>query len=313
LEYKDYYSILGVPRTADDKQIKAAYRKLARKHHPDVNKGDKDAEAKFKEVGEAYTVLSDPEKRRRYDAIGPDWASAFGGRRRGGAAGVPGGGRVRVDFGSDAGGFSDFFRTIFGGGFGEAGAETFEGADLRDLFGGRAGAQVPARGQDAEVEAEVSLEEVLRGARRTVRLDGRSIEVTVPPGVRHDQRVRLAGAAGGPEGAAPGHLYLLVKVRPHPTFEREGDDLRVRVTVPLTTAVLGGEAHVPTLEGGVATLKVPPGSQPGRVMRLKGLGLPRLGAKDERGGLLAVIGVDLPGALGERERALFEELRKLGH
>jgi curved DNA-binding protein len=303
MEYKDYYAVLGVPKNADDKAIKAAYRKLARKHHPDVNKGDAASEAKFKEINEAYTVLSDPEKRRRYDAIGPEWARSVRARR------PPGRQReVNVDFG-DLGGFSDFFRTIFGGGFGEAGAETFEVGDLGDLFG--RGARAPARNPDVEAPVELTLEEALRGARRTIQLDGRQLDVTVPPGVRADQRIRLAGGAGSPGGAPPGDLFLKVSLLPHPRFERDGDDLRVRVVAPLTTAVLGGEVDVPTLEGSLG-IKVPPGSSPGRVFRLRGHGLPRAGDKGARGDLLAVLGVDLPRELGPRERELFEELRRLG-
>ncbi len=302
MDYKDYYAILGVPKNADEKAIKGAYRKLARKHHPDVNKGDAASEAKFKEISEAYTVLSDPEKRRRYDAIGPDWAQAVRGRRPGRQ------GQVQVDFG-DLGGFSEFFRTIFGGGFGEAGAETFEAEDLNDLFGrARRG---PARGADLEAPVELTLEEVLRGTRRTIQLDGRQLNVTVPPAVRAGQRIRLAGGAGNAGRGPAGDLYLRVSVAPHPRFEREGDDLRVRVAVPLTTAVLGGEVEVPTLESPLG-IKVPPGSSPGRVFRLRGHGLPRAGEKGQRGDLLAVLGVDLPREIGPRVRELFEELRRHG-
>jgi curved DNA-binding protein len=314
MEYKDYYKILGVPRSATEKDIKAAFRKLARKHHPDMNKGDAKAEARFKEINEANAVLSDPEKRRQYDALGPDWERF----RTGGGAGprpAAGGGGVHVDFGGqDVSGFSDFFRTIFGGGFGRAGGGGgFEGADVEEMFGrgARRGTLPP---EDVEGEVELTLDEVLKGTTRGVRVGdsrgSRTVEVKIPPGVREGSRVRAAGEGGG-EGPERGDLYLRVRVAPHPFLERKGDDLQVTVTVPLTTAVLGGEVEVPTLEGPVG-IKVPPGSRPGRALRLRGKGLPRLEARGERGDLLAVLGVDLPQNLTDREKEIFEELRRLG-
>jgi DnaJ-class molecular chaperone len=314
MEYKDYYKILGVPKTATAKEIKAAYRKLARKYHPDVNKGDAKSEARFKEINEANEVLSDPAKRRRYDTLGSDWAS-YGpppGARPGGA-----GGRV-VDFGDeDLGGFSEFFRTIFGGGgggFGGAragGSAGGTGGGFEEIFG-RARA---ARGADVEGTVDLTLEEVLRGTTRTVNLEGeggapRKIEVRIPPGVADGTRVRAAGEGAGATGAR-GDLYLRVRVLPHPKFERAGADLKTTVTVPLTTAVLGGEVMVPTLDGPIG-IKVPAGSRPGRVFRLRGHGLPRLEGGG-RGDLLASLGVDLPEKLTEREREIFEELKGLGH
>jgi curved DNA-binding protein len=306
MEYKDYYKILGVPRTATEKEIKAAFRKLARKHHPDVNKGDPKSEARFKEINEANAVLSDPEKRRRYDTLGPDWERGF---PTGAGAG---GGRVRVDFGGqDVSGFSDFFRTIFGGGFGGR-ATTAEGVDFEDLFGRQA--RGAPRGEDVEGEIELTLDEVLKGTTRSVRVgDGRksrTVEVKIPPGVREGSRVRVAGEGAG-EGNERGDLYLRVRLAPHPFLQRKGDDVHTTVTVPLTTAVLGGEVEVPTLEGPVG-IKVPPGSRPGRVFRLRGKGLPKLEARSERGDLLAELAVDLPQNLTPREKELFEELRRLG-
>jgi len=315
VDYKDYYKILGVPKTATDKEVKAAFRKLARKHHPDVNKGDPKAEAKFKEINEANEVLSDPEKRKRYDHLGSDWASY--GRTAGGPRPGRGGG-VRVEYGGDdVSGFSDFFKTIFGGGaggfgggagpFGGGGQEGFE-----EMFGRPAG---PPPGQDLETTVDLTLDEVLRGTTRTVQIgegrDARKVEVRIPPGVRDGSRVRAAGEGVGRSGGPRGHLYLRVRVLPHPTFERRGDDLAVSVAVPLTTAVLGGEVTVPTLDGPLG-IKVPPGSRPGRVFRLRNHGLPKLEGGG-RGDILATLGVELPGAdLTPRERELFEELRKLG-
>lgn len=307
VEFKDYYKILGVPKSASAKEIKAAFRKQARKYHPDFNKGDAKAEAKFKEVNEANEVLSDPEKRKRYDALGPDWANF-----RSGPAGAPGAGGIPVDFGGDAGGFSDFFRTIFGGGGFHAG--TARGGGFEDLF---ARAQEEQPGHDLEGEVELTLEEVKNGTTRSIQVgeDGqkpRTVDVKIPPGIRENSRVRAAGE-GGPGGkrGKRGDLYLRVKVRPHPRFERKGDDLQAAVQVPLTTAVLGGEAQVPTMDGPVG-IKIPPGSRAGRTFRLRGHGLPRLESPSEKGDLLAVLAVDLPQDLTPRERELFEELRRLG-
>jgi len=315
MEYKDYYKILGVPKTATAKEIKAAYRKLARKHHPDVNKGDARAEARFKEINEANEVLSDPEKRKRYDSLGSDWANF----RPPPGAGRPGAGGPRVvDLGDeDLGGFSEFFRTIFGGGGGgfggaRAGGGAPGGGGFEDLFG-RAR---QARGADVEGTVDLTLEEVLRGTTRTVSLEGeggeraRQVEVKIPAGVTDGMRVRAAGEGAGATGAR-GDLYLRVRVLPHPRFERDGANLRTTASVPLTTAVLGGETMVPTLEGPIG-IKIPPGSRPGRVFRLRGHGLPRLEGGG-RGDLLAALGVDVPEKLTDRERELFEELKRLGH
>ena len=314
MEFKDYYKTLGIERTADDKAIKTAYRRLARKHHPDVNKGDARAEAKFKEINEANEVLSDPEKRKRYDHLGSDWASY--GRGAGGPRPGPGGG-VRVEYGGDdIGGFSDFFKTIFGGAAGGSGGAggPFRGGQeggFEEMFG-RGGA--PA-GQDLETTVDLTLEEILRGATRTIQVGegptARKVEVRIPPGVRDGSRVRAAGEGGGRGGGPRGHLYLKVRTLPHAVFERRGEDLAVTVTVPLTTAVLGGEVTVPTLDSPLG-IKVPPGSRPGRVFRLRSHGLPRLEGGG-RGDILATLAVELPGPeVTPREREIFEELRKLG-
>jgi curved DNA-binding protein len=309
MEYKDYYRTLGVPKTAKAKEIKAAYRKLARKHHPDVNPGNKDAEARFKEINEAYEVLGDAEKRKRYDELGSNW-NAF---NRGGQApeGWPSGG-VRVDFEDlGGGGFSEFFRTFFGGGGG------FGGGGRPGGFGGGGEVEqdffVPP--SDAEGEVELTLAEVLRGTTREVALAGsgsrRRVEVKIPPGVREGSRVRVAGEGGRGAGGRRGDLYLRVRIAPDPTFERRGDDLLTTVRVPVTAAVLGGKAEVRTLDGAV-DIKIPAGTPAGQVLRVRGHGLPRLGSKAERGDLLATLAVDLPRTLDSRQKELFEELRRSG-
>ena len=299
MEYKDYYRILGVAKTASDKEIKAAYRKLARKHHPDVNAGNKEAEARFKEINEANEVLGDKEKRKRYDELGANWNEVGRGAPQGRA--WPGGG-VRVDFEDlgGAGGFSDFFRTFFSGGGGGFGG--FEGGE--EAFS-------PA--SDAEGEVDLTLAEVFRGTTRAVGVGGtrRRVEVKIPPGVRDGSRVRVAGEGGRGAGGRRGDLYLRVRVAPDPTFERKGDDLQTTLRAPLTAAVLGGEAQVPTLEGSVG-IKIPAGTPAGQVFRLRGHGLPKLGTPGERGDLLATLAVELPRTLTDRQRELFEELRTSG-
>ena len=290
MEYKDYYKALGVPRNATGKEIKAAYRKLARKYHPDVNPGSAQAEARFKEINEAHEALSDPGKRRRYDALGADWASAARpgpGPRRGG---------VRVDMGgfehTDAGGFSEFFRAVFGGGGSRAGG-------FDEAFGSRV-----ARPPDPEAPIDLTLEETVRGTARTLQIGERRVEVKIPAGVREGVRIRV------PEGAGEGvDIYLRVRLVPHPLFERAGDDLQTTVTVPLTTAVLGGEVSVPTLDG-PRGIKVPVGSRVGQVFRLAGQGLPR--EQTGRGDILARLSVEVPRKLSPRETELFAELRTLG-
>jgi curved DNA-binding protein len=264
-----------------------------------VNAGNKEAETRFKEFNEANEVLGDKEKRKRYDELGANWNEVGRGAPQGRP--WPGGG-VRVDFEDlgGAGGFSDFFRTFFsggGGGFGgfEAGEEAFTPAS------------------DAEGEVDLTLAEVFRGTTREVGVGGtrRRVEVKIPPGVRDGSRVRVAGEGGRGAGGRRGDLYLRVRVGPDPTFERKGDDLQTTLRAPLTAAVLGGEAQVPTLEGTVG-IKIPAGTPAGQVFRLRGHGLPKLATPGERGDLLATLAVELPRTLSDRQRELFEELRKSG-
>lgn len=322
---KDYYRILGVRREAGEKEIKQAYRKLARKYHPDVNPNDKTAEARFKEINEAYEVLSDKEKRAKYDRFGDKWqyADQFA------QAGYQ---EPPFDFGQ--GGMHGF---------------RFEEGDLGDLFGelfsgSRSRTYTrrarPRRGQDIEHPVEVTLEEAYHGTERLLNLEVgepcsscqgtgliqnlpcsvcrgsgvvlrlKRLEVKIPPGVRDGSRVRIAGKGGqGYGGAASGDLYLVVSVRPHALFKRSGDDLNVEVAVPLTVAVLGGEVQVPTPKGKLA-LKIPAETQNGRIFRLAGQGMPHLG-KSGHGDLLAKVSVVLPTGLSEKERKLFTQLNEL--
>lgn len=332
MEYRDYYAMLGVPRTASQADIKKAFRKLARQHHPDVNRGDAAAEARFKEVSEANEVLSDPEKRKLYDQLGANWqayqqAGSGSGRPgqpfagfEGFAAGGPG---VRFEYHGDPedlAGFSEFFRTFFGGAasaFGGGGASAFGGprtatrsrgrtASLEDLFadlgqrqtGRTNGRRAPAR---YETEAELALEEVNTGTKRRVELDGKRLEATIPAGVADDQRIRYSGVA-----ADGGDVYVRVKVRAHPVFTREGANLRRELPVTLGEALLGAEVPVGTLTGRVL-LRVPPETQNGRVFRLAGKGLPRFRA-DGRGDLLVKVRVVMPDSLDERGRELAGQL-----
>ncbi len=323
MDFKDYYATLGVSKRATEKELKQAFRKLARKHHPDVNPSDKSAESKFKEINEAYEVLGDPAKRKKYDELGANWrayeqaapGSAPGGPGFGwnvNVGGQPGGGyrtmteeEMHEMFG-DGHPFSDFFQTFFGGG---GGGEVRGGAGR----GGRARAR---GGRDIEQEIELGLEDAYRGAMRrfTMKLDenSHSVDVRIPPGVGDGSRVRVSGEGEpGSNGGPNGDLYLRVRISPHPNFERKGQDLYRRVEIPLTTAVLGGEVEVSTIAGKSLRLKVPPGTQNGQVFRLKGHGMPIVGKPAEHGDLFATADVRLPRQLSPEQREHFEALQKL--
>ncbi len=322
---KDYYQILGVNRNASEKEIKQAYRRLARKHHPDLNPGDKSAEARFKEMNAAYEVLSNPEKRKKYDQFGDQWEYAEQFAKAGGQGGVRwdvGKGGTTFEYG-DVSGLGDIFSSLFGG----------AGMGSRMKRG-------PQRGQDVESPVDISLEEAYRGSRRVVQLQTtepctacggtgrvgnrvctmcggaggkvipRRLEVKIPPGVKDGSRIRMAGeGASGRAGGNKGDLYLVVRVLPHKLFERKGDDLYSEVSVPLATAILGGEVRLPTLDGNLS-LKVPPETQNGKLFRLAGKGMPQLGNAN-RGSMFAKVSVVLPTSLTEEERRLFERLRSL--
>jgi curved DNA-binding protein len=337
MDFKDYYSTLGVSKTSSEKEIKQAYRKLARKHHPDVNPGDKSAETRFKEINEAYEVLGDPAKRKKYDELGANWRayeqagaqgggfdpSQFGGAGgRGGwnvhfGGGAPGQGGYRTmtqeEMNEMFGGenpFSDFFQTFFGGGGG--GPE----ARGRGGRGGRSRAAQARAGRDMEQEIELPLEDVYHGTTRrfSIQQDGqtRTVDVRIPAGVGDGSRVRVSGEGEqGSGGAQAGDLYLRIHTTPHPQFERKGRDLYTRVPIPLTTAVLGGEADVRTLGGKSLRLKIPPTTQNAQVFRLKGHGMPATNKSDEHGDLYATVEVQLPRELTAEQRKHFEALQRL--
>jgi len=306
MDFKDYYEILGLKRGATDNEIRSAYRKLARKHHPDVNPGDKKSESLFKEIGEAYSVLSDADKRKKYDRWGHDWekieqAQAAGANYRGRSASS---------------------RTTSAG---NGAGVTFDSEDLGGLFdqlfgraaGGRTRVRnAPRKGADMEQQVEITLEEAFNGTQRTFSIldtrsgETRTVEVKIPAGATEGLRVRVAGKGDpGLAGAPAGDLYLIVKIKPHALFEREGDDLQTRVPTPLYTAILGGEVMVPTPKGGQLALKIPAETSNAQRIRLAGQGMPRLNGTG-RGDLYAEITVQLPKNLSTREKDLFAELAR---
>jgi DnaJ-class molecular chaperone len=322
MEFRDYYATLGVPKTATDREIKQAFRKLARKHHPDVNPGDRAAEKKFKEINEANEVLSDPEKRRKYDELGSNWRlydqaqPPHGGGAQSGAGwpgGAPGGGfrtmtpeEAEQVFGADV--FSDFFRTFFSGGpeTGDAGRRA-----------GRGSRGTRRRsGEDVEQELPLTLEEAYHGTMRRLAVKSgghaRAVDVRIPAGVKDGARVRVAGEGEAGSGGAPsGDLYLRVRLGPHPRFERKGQHLYVTVPVPVTVAALGGEVSVMTLAGKYLRLKIPEGTQNGQVFRFRGQGMPSVGHPDEHGDLFATVEVQVPRSLTPDQRHHYEALAKL--
>lgn len=309
IKYKDYYETLGVSRTATPEEIKQAFRKLARIHHPDVAKNKAAGEARFKEINEAYEVLGDPEKRRRYDELGPNWQDETGGMPGQARAGRGRNPRNAADFEFGGTGFSDFFESFFGGSRGGAGSFGESGQHF-DF-----GEDVAQAGRDVEADIMVTLEEALRGSMRKVTLrrpQGDSGEKTdtykvrIPAGVREGQRIRLAGQGG--EGSAGGHagdLYLRVRLARHPDLTVKGPDLYFDLDLAPWEGVLGVRAKIPTLDG-ATSLRVPPGTTAGSQLRLRGLGLPR--EDGSRGDLYAVVRIQVPSSVSAQERALWEKL-----
>lgn len=317
VEFKDYYATLGVPRTASDQDIKKSFRKLAREFHPDVAKDKKTAEEKFKEINEAYEVLSDPDKRKKYDQYGSTW------KEGGGYQPPPGwqdarsaGGAQSQEFHFGGTGFSDFFEQLFGrsggGGFGFGGRD-FEAAESAQPRG-------PARGYDIEGDILVTLDEAMRGSVRSISLErvnpktgqteAQTFKVRVPVGVKEGQTIRIPGKGGdGANGGTSGDLFLHVRYAAHPDFRARGSDLHCDLDLAPWEAVLGTTVSVPTLESPVK-VRIPAGTNNGCQLRVRGRGLPR-GRDGERGDLYVVVNVQLPPQLSEEERELWEKLGRV--
>lgn len=339
MEYKDYYKVLGVNKGSSQDEIKKAYRKLARKYHPDANPGNKQAEEKFKEIGEAYEVLKDPEKRSRYDQLGANWKQFSRAGQQQWQGWRPGPGQqtytydfsgAEFDFGDLGSGFSDFFEMFFGSGsderftsfFGSRGAGPGAGTGKQSSAGNKSGDQkrsfwrpgASQRGQDFQYDLDITLREAYFGTKRRISFqkDGnvRTIEVKVPGGVKNGGKIRVKGEGGaGPRGGEKGDLYLLVHITPHHFFTVKGSDLYCELPVTLNEAIFGASVDVPTFDGKIS-MKIPPKTQSGRTLRLKGKGMPDLKGK-EPGDLYVKIKVVIPSDLSEEQEKHLKEFAKV--
>lgn len=289
---QDYYKILGIERGASEKEIKTAYRRMAKKYHPDANKNDPTAENKFKDLNEAHEVLSDPEKRKLYDQFGTVNPQGFSGQQPGGFGGQPAGGFTYTQTG-EPGNLNDILEGLFGG-----------------ARGGRSGGRgMPEAGEDITQRVMITLDEAYTGATRTIAKDARKVRVNIPAGATDGTKVRLSGeGAPGFNGGNPGDLYLVVEVQKHPAFERNGSDLTTEVKIDAFTAMLGGEVEVPTLSRPIR-LRITPGTQSGRKFRLTGKGMPLLREADKFGDLYARVLITVPESLTDEQKALVEQLR----
>lgn len=303
MNYKDYYKILGVSKKASKEEIKKAYRKLARKYHPDVNPNDKISEQKFKEINEANEVLSDPKKREKYDAYGSDWAKVTDEQHE---AWNKSGGYRRQQYSTggsaqafDMGDFSDFFRSMFGGGFSASGGG-FQHSYSRSM-----------KGQDYTAEMHLSLRMAYHESKHTLNVNGKKIRITIPPGIKDGQVLKLKGkGAPGANGGAHGDLFIKILLDPDVQFERKGDDLYTTHALDLYTAILGGETIIETLSGKIK-MKIKEGTQNGTVLRLKGKGFPHYKKSGHYGDLYVRINVKLPVKLSKKEKELFEKLKEI--
>lgn len=298
MDYKDYYKILGVEKTASTAEIKKAFRKLAVKYHPDKNSGNKASEEKFKEISEANEVLSDPEKRQKYDTLGADWKQReqqqeeFNRQRQSGRSQQRTYSYGNDDFGG-AGGFSDFFESVFGGGYG--------------------GSQAAQKGGDYRAEAEISLEEAYAGTTRLIEVAGEKLQMKFKPGTKDKQELRIKGkGAHGKNSGARGDIYITVHIPPHPHFERKENDLYCETPVDLYTLLLGGKATIRTLKG-IIKIDIPKETDNGKTLRLKGMGMPVFGKENTFGDLYAKMKVMLPKNLSQEEIKLVEQLKNLSH
>ncbi len=302
MEYKDYYSILGVNKTATSDDIKKAYRNLAKKYHPDKTKGDKNLEEKFKEVSEAYEVLGNEENRKKYDELGSNWKNP---NEQGGTGGFDyskyysstGGRGQHQTFEGDPEMFSDFFNNIFGGGFTSS--------------SGRG--SIKHKGQDFHADIEISLSEAYHGCVRILNLENQKLRIRTKPGTRDKQKIKLTGKGGkGPGGGKNGDLFISIHVLKNPDFERKGNNLITEHHIDIYTAILGGKVKIPTMNG-VVSMNIPKGMQGGTKLRLKGKGMPVYGKTDEFGDLYVKMNITIPKNLTEKEISLFTELKKLSH
>jgi curved DNA-binding protein len=312
MNYKDYYKILGVNKKADKKQIKSAYRKLAAQYHPDKNPDNKEAEEKFKTINEAYQVLKDDEKRKKYEALGANWeryeqtgfdSSQF--QERNGKKGQTFSfeGDPSEFFGGSSSGFSDFFDMFFSGG-GSTSSDPLEQMRSR---GRRASTQ---KGRDVEAEMEITLEQAYRGGTRSFEFNGQKMRIKIKPGAYDGLRLKIKGKGQqGLSGGPKGDLYIRFKLMVHPKFQRKNDDLILDEKIDLYTAILGGKINLPTLNGSLY-ITIPKGSDSGKMLRLKGKGMPKYG-KSGHGDLIVRLKVELPKKLTEEEEKLFEQLRSM--
>jgi len=317
MEYRDYYKLLGVSRSASKDEISKAFKKLARKYHPDLNPNNADAEAKFKEINEAYEVLKDEKKRKLYDQFGSNWEHGqnfqpppgYENMQYGGGGGFGGGA-----------GFSDFFETIFGGAGGPGGA-SFRGGFQQGGFGGGGYQQRPRRGSDSEASYEMTLEEAFRGGKKSITVqeqvtgpDGfphmntKTLEINVPSGIKDGQKVRLAGQGNpGMSGGPKGDLYLKIRLMPHHMFKVSDADVVLDLPLSPWEAALGASLRIPTLDGAVE-MKIPPGIGSGKKLRIKGKGL---GAGAKKGDQFVRIMIQVPERLSNEERELLEKLQEV--
>ncbi len=311
MDYKDYYKVLGVERSATQDEIKKAFRKLAMKYHPDKNKDNKQAEEKFKEINEAYEVLSDPKKRERYDQLGAsysqwqanggnpgnfNWSEWYSGQQRGR------GQQVNMDdFGDIFGGFSDFFSAIFGGMPMSGSRPQYQYRQTQP--------QAAPRQANVEQKVPITLEEAYRGTQRVFQIDGKRIEAKIPPGAKTGTKIRMAGAIPTSGYGQKADLYLVIEVLPNAKYSVKSSDLTTEAKIDLFTAVLGGAVTVNTLSGDVS-LTIPAGTQPGQKFRLAGKGMPNLRSPQTFGDLYVEVKVELPRKLSDKQRQLFEELKK---
>ena len=300
MDYKDYYSILGVNKSATKDEIKKAYRKLAKKYHPDKTNGDSTLEEKFKEVSEAYEVLSHDENRKKYDELGANWKNQ---QQAGGPGGFDysqyytntGGQGGHQTFEGDPEMFSEFFNNIFGGGYSGSGGRR----------------QTKRKGQNYLAEMEMTLEEAFHGGTRIINVNGKKLRIKTKPGTQDQQKIKLSGKGSpGLNGGSPGDLYITIHVRPDPKFKRKGNNLYIELPLDFYTAVLGGKMELPTLNGNVH-MTIPKGTQGGSTLRLKGKGMPVYGSSSQYGDLYVKTNIVIPSNLTEEEIKLFTKLKDL--